>query len=331
MIKIAVDAMGGDYSPEKIVLGSLMAIKKYKDIEIILYGDETKIKKYLNKDYKRLSIIHTDEYLDMGELDPLKAVRDKKNSSMFLAMQDLKNKKVDALVTAGPTQALVIGGHLIIKRMKGVKRTALITFIPSATGRTRLLLDSGANVDLKPEHLRTYATFGTLLASEYLNIKNPKVGLLNIGSEEGKGREFEKLSYDLLKEEKNINFIGNVEPKEFFDKDCDIVLNDGFVGNIFLKSLEGCGKHMSVNLKKEIFSNFKSKMGALFMRKTIKKFAKTLDSSEIGGALLFGIDGLLIKAHGSSNELAIFNALTQAKKIAQSELIDKIRTVVSEN
>ncbi len=323
MIRIAVDGMGGDFAPEPIVKGTLTALDKFENIEIVLFGDEQKMAPFL-KDHPRLKVVHTPFFLSMGEKDPIKQYRTNKELSMFKALQSLKAKEVDAVVSAGPTQALVVGGHFIVRRMPSMKRVAIAPIIPSYDQRGRILLDSGANVDLRPEHLRDFAVYATVVAQKVLKRENPTVALLNIGTEEGKGREFDVETYQLLKEEPHINFYGNLEPKEVFTTEADILLSDGFTGNIVMKSMEGTAKGLGMVLKREIKASLLGKIGALFMKKSLQKFKKSLDASEIGGALLMGLDGVVIKAHGSSNDYAFFNGIRQAKEMVEADIINKV-------
>ncbi|PKK92608.1 MAG: phosphate acyltransferase, partial [Tenericutes bacterium HGW-Tenericutes-6] len=231
MIRLAVDGMGGDFAPEPMVKGVLHALEKFDNIDITLFGDETKMAPFL-KQHPRLSVVHTPHYLSMGEKDPIKQYRTNKELSMFMAMQHVKDGKADAIVSAGPTQALVVGGHFIIRRMPTMKRVAIAPIVPSYDGRGRILLDSGANVDFKPEHLLDFAVYATVMAEKVMKRKNPQVALINIGTEDGKGREFDKETFALLKASKDINFYGNMEPKEIFLSECDIFLSDGFTANI---------------------------------------------------------------------------------------------------
>ena len=324
MIKIAVDAMGGDHAPKEIVLGTIDALNKFSDIEVLLFGDETQINQWTDG-HERLKIIHTDVYLSMDEEDPIKAFRQNRDASMFLAMKAVKDKKADAVVSAGPTQALVIGGHFVLKRIDGMKRIALAPVLPSFDGKKRILLDSGANVELKPQHLVDLAIGAKIIATNYLKIENPKVALLNIGSEAGKGRYFDIETYKLLNENNQINFIGNIEPKEVFDSDVDIILADGFTGNIFLKSLEGMSSAFINAIKNEVNRSFKTKMGALLMKSGFKRIKNTSNPSNVGGAILLGVDGLLIKAHGSSDKTAFFNAIRQAKEMVEANVMPTIK------
>jgi len=323
MIRIAVDGMGGDFAPEPIVKGTLKALEKFENIEIILFGDEQKMAPFL-KNHPRLKVVHTPFFLSMGEKDPIKQYRTNKELSMFKALQALKDQEADAVVSAGPTQALVVGGHFIVRRMPVMKRIAIAPIIPSYDQRGRILLNSGANVDFKPEHLRDFAIFASVVAEKVLKRDNPSVALINIGTEEGKGRELDVETFKLLKADPNINFYGNLEPKEVFTTEADVLLSDGFTGNIVMKSMEGTAKGLGMVLKREIKSSLLGKIGALFMKKSLSNFKKSLDASEIGGALLMGLNGVVIKAHGSSNDYAFFNGIRQAKEMVEADVINKV-------
>ncbi len=323
MIKIAVDANGGDYGVNTTVEGSMKAIKKFKNLEIILYGDEEKIKPLLT-DNTRITVVNTKDTISMGEHDPIKAIRTMKEASLCLAMKACKNGEADACVTSGPTQCVVVGAHLLVKRLPQMDRVALCPFIPNLDGRARLLLDVGANVELKKEHLGSLATFASVVSQEVLNVNNPKVGLLNIGSEPGKGREIEKEAYEYLSSLNSINFYGNVEPTEVINCPCDIVVTDGFSGNICLKSIEGTAKTMGVMLTEEIKSSVGGKIGYLFMRKNLKRFKNRMSTKEVGGAMLFGLSKIVVKAHGNSDSTAFFHAIRLAKELVEADIINKV-------
>ncbi|MDE7263109.1 MAG: phosphate acyltransferase PlsX [Anaeroplasmataceae bacterium] len=323
MIKIAVDANGGDYGVETTVLGSMMAIKQFKDIELILYGDENKIKPLL-KDSTRITIVHTEDTISMGEHDPVRAIRTQKEASLCLAMKACKLGEADACVTSGPTQCVVVGAHLLVRRLPQMERVALCPFVPNLDGRPRLLLDVGANVELKKEHLGSLAMFASVVAEEVLKVKNPKVGLLNIGSEPGKGRELEKEAYEYLKDLHGIHFYGNVEPTEMINCPCDVVVTDGFSGNICLKSIEGTAKTMGTMLTQEIKSSLGGKLGYLFMRKNLKRFKKRMSTKEVGGAMLFGLSKIVVKAHGNSDPLAFFHAIRLTRELVEADIIQKV-------
>ena len=324
MIRLAVDGMGGDYAPEPMVKGTLMALDKFDNIDITIFGDETKMAPYL-KQHERLHVVHTPHYLPMGEKDPIHQYRTNKEHSMFMAMQYVKDGKADAVVSAGPTQALVVGGHFIIRKMPQMKRVAIAPVIPSIDGKGRILLDSGANVDFKPEHLLDFAIYASIMAEKVLNHPNPKVALINIGTEDGKGREFDKETFALLKESPDVNFYGNIEPKEILTTNADVLLSDGFTANIVMKTMEGTAKGLGAILKREIKSSVFSMIGGLFMKGALNRFKKSLDASEIGGALLMGFQNIVIKAQGASKEYGFFNGIRQAKEMVEANVIERVK------
>ncbi|MCR5647424.1 MAG: phosphate acyltransferase PlsX [Acholeplasmatales bacterium] len=323
MIKIGVDANGGDLGVLATVPGAMRAVSMFKDIEIVLYGDENKIKPLLTNN-ERISIVHTDVTMDMGEHDPVRAVRTMRNSSLDMVMYAAKNKEVDAVVTSGPTQCVIMAAHLIIRRLPCMERVALCPIIPNMDGNPRLLLDVGANVELRPEHIGQFAVFATVAAKEVLGINDPTVGLLNIGSEPGKGREQEKITYDYLNTVKSINFKGNVEPDQLINCPTNIVVTDGFTGNIAIKTLEGTAKGMGQMLKQDIKSSIGGKIGYLFMRKNLKRFSKRMNSKEVGGAMIFGVGAPVVKAHGNSDDYAFSSAIKQVYNMVKSDLINKV-------
>lgn len=323
MIKIALDAMGGDNAPLSNIEGALRAIKDFKDIEITLYGDESKYAKFI-KNKPRIKNVHTTSFIDMGEHDPIHEIRTNKESSLVLAMQSCRNKENDVLVTAGPTQAVIVGAHLIIRRIKQMSRLALCPIIPNATGGHTLFLDSGANVELKPEHLVELAIFATEAAKIIFKHDNPKVGLLNIGTEPGKGREVDQETYKLLSATPGINFVGNVETKEILTSGCDVLLTDGFTGNMVIKTLEGTAKGSGIILKNCIKETIRGKIGYLFMRNNLNAYKKVLSADDVGGAMLCGVNVPVVKSHGSSDANAIYYAIKRARELVQSDFINKV-------
>lgn len=330
MIKLAIDAMGGDFAPEEIVKGVNIAISELDDLELVLFGDEEQIKKYLIPN-KRITIVHTTSKIDMGEKDPIGEIRRNKESSLVKAFEAVKNNVVSGVVTAGPTQAVIPAAHLIIRRIKGMKRVALCPELPAINGKGRLLLDVGANVELKSEHIVQLAEYATIYLKEVKGIDNPVVGLVNIGSEPGKGREQDKETFNLLSEDKIVNFYGNVEPKEMFYAPCDILINDGFTCNVMLKTCEGTAKAMSDLIKSEIKKSFIAKIGAIFMGKVFKTLKKTMNSDEVGGATLFGVDGVVIKAHGASSASAIYSAICKARLAVKGDVVNKMKKVLEDS
>lgn len=329
MIKIAIDAMGGDNAPVEIVKGCDLALDAYKDIELVLFGDEKQIKSLL-KHQDRVTIVNTTEVISMGEKDPVRAIRSNRDSSMVKALYSAKNGDTSAVVSAGPTQALIVGAHLVIKRMEKMHRVALAPIIPSVDQKGRILLDVGANIELRPEHLLELALYATVVSREYLGVEKPSVVLMNIGTEEGKGRELEKETFKLLKENPQIHFLGNIEGKEILTTEANIVLTDGYTGNVLMKTMEGTAKGMGNMLKEEIKSSLMGKIGYLFMKKNLKRFQKRMDASEIGGAMIFGIKAPVIKAHGSSNAHAFMNAIRQARQFVKNNVVEKVELALKD-
>ncbi|MFD2682865.1 phosphate acyltransferase PlsX [Bacillus seohaeanensis] len=324
-MKLAVDAMGGDHAPKEIVLGVDKALKEFQDIEILLYGDEAEISKYITP-RERLNIIHTDEMIT-GTDEPVRAVRRKKNASMVLMAQSVADGKADACISAGNTGALMTASLFIVGRIEGIERPALAPTLPTLDGKGFLMLDMGANVDAKSEHLVQYAIMGSIYAEKVRGIKNPKVGLLNIGSEPKKGNELTKKTFGLLSDT-NIHFIGNVESRDLLDGAADVVVTDGFTGNMVLKTIEGTALSIFSMLKKTLTSSFKTKMAAGLIKNDLKDLKNMLDYSEYGGAGLFGLNAPVIKAHGSSNENALFNAIRQAKTMVENDVSNTIKRAI---
>ncbi len=314
-MKIAIDAMGGDNAPKEVVLGAAKAVKTFSDLHIILVGNEKEIKKYL-PDEERISIIHTDEVIH-GTDEPVKAVRRKKNSSMVLAANLVKNGEADGCISAGNTGALMAAGLFVVGRVAGINRPALAPTLPTLDGKGFVFLDVGANADAKPEHLLQYAIMGSVYAEKVRGIKNPRVGLLNIGTEEQKGNELAKQAYALLKESR-LNFIGNVEARDLLEGVADVVVTDGFTGNMVLKTLEGTALSLFKMMKNVFTSSLKSKLAAAVLMPELKKIKSQMDYSEYGGAGLFGLKAPVVKAHGSSDANAIFHAVRQTR-----DMIDK--------
>lgn len=326
-MKLAIDAMGGDHAPKEIVLGAMKAIKTYPDIHITLVGDENKIKQYLT-DSERISILHTDEVI-LGTDEPVRAVRRKKNASMVLAAQQVSDGKADACISAGNTGALMAAGLFVVGRIDGIDRPALSPTLPTIGGEGFLLLDVGANVDAKPEHLLQYAIMGSIYSEKVRGISNPRVGLLNIGTEEKKGNELTKHSFDLLKQA-NINFVGNVEARDLLDGVADVVITDGFTGNMVLKTIEGTALSMFKMLKQALMSSVKSKLAAAVLKPEFASLKNTMDYSEYGGAGLFGLKAPVIKAHGSSNSQSIFSAIRQTREMVEKDVVTHIKKTVEE-
>ncbi|MGL4988104.1 MAG: phosphate acyltransferase PlsX, partial [Cetobacterium sp.] len=300
-MRIALDAMGGDFAPLEPVKGAVEALAEIKDITVILVGQKEKIENELKKytyDKNRIEIVDAREIIEMHD-DPMVAVRSKKDSSMNRTLELVKSGTADASVSSGNTGALISASQLKLRRVKGVLRPAITTIFPSKN-RDIVLMDVGANADCRAEFINQFATMGAVYYEEMFNIKNPKVGLLNIGTEDGKGNEITRESFNLLKENKNINFIGNIESTEMMNGKVDVVVTDGFTGNMVLKTAEGTAKFIFSILKEEISNSFLGKIGAFLLMPILKRLKSRLDSSEYGGALFLGINGISIKAHGNS-------------------------------
>lgn len=323
-MRIAVDAMGGDFAPGEIVKGALRSAMAYPDIEVILVGQPERIEECLPKNDrpKNISIKVTSEVVEMDE-HPAQAVRKKKDSSIVVSTRMVKDGEADAIVSAGSTGAQMAAALLGIGRIKGIDRPAIVTVLPTLEGG-KLVLDVGANPDAKPEHLVQYAMMGSIYAERILGIENPKVGLLNIGGEEGKGNELTQATYPLLKEVP-LNFIGNIEGRDVPYGRADVVVCEGFVGNVLLKTTEGLAGALFQLIKEKITSTPVRKLGALAVKPGLKEIGKMLDYAEYGGAPLLGVNGISIICHGSSNEKAIFNAIRVAKECVESRFLEKIR------
>jgi len=323
MRTIAIDAMGGDNAPNEIVKGAVEALKEIES-NILLIGDEDKIQnvlKTLTYDKERIDIIHTTEIIE-NEDKPVKAIKSKGDSSMVVGLKQVREKKVDALVSAGNTGALLAGGLLKVGRIKGIERPALGSVYPTYSGIS-VLIDAGANADCKPRNLNEFGLMGSIYAESVLGINTPKVGLVNIGAEEGKGNSLVIEAYGLLKES-SINFIGNVEAREVPMGAADVIVCDGFTGNVILKLSEGVAKSMGSMIKEAFMKNPLTKIAALIVKSGMDTFKKKLDYTEYGGAPLLGVKGAIVKAHGSSNAKAIKNAIKYAERYAVNNVVDKI-------
>lgn len=322
-MKIAIDAMGGDNAPSAIVSGSILALNEV-DSDILLIGKEDIIKKELEKnttDFKRIEIVNAEDVIT-NEDKPVQAVRRKKNSSMVVGFDLLKNNEVDAFVSAGNTGALLAGSLLRIGRIKGIDRPALAPIYPTKKGFS-ILIDAGANTDCKPRNLLEFGVMGSIYLEKVLNIKKPKVGIVNIGTEEGKGNKLVNDAYYVMKNS-TMNFYGNVEARNIPDGIVDVIVCDGFVGNIILKLTEGVAMNLTSMLKDVFTKNFLSRVGALIVKGGLKEFKSRLDYTEYGGAPLLGVKRPVIKAHGSSNEKAIKNAIKYGEIFGKKGVIENI-------
>ena len=307
MKKIAVDAMGGDYAPQAIVEGVNQALADFSDIEVQLYGDEAKIKQYLTAT-ERVSIIHTDEKIDSDD-EPTRAIRKKKNASMVLAAKAVKEGEADAVLSAGNTGALLAAGFFIVGRIKNIDRPGLMSTLPTVDGKGFDMLDLGANAENTAQHLHQYAILGSFYAKNVRGIAQPRVGLLNNGTESSKGDPLRKETYELLAADESLNFIGNVEARDLMNGVADVVVADGFTGNAVLKSIEGTG------------GGLRAKLGALLLKDSLRGLKKQLNYSDVGGAVLFGVKAPVIKTHGSSDAKAVYSTIRQIRTMLETDVV----------
>ncbi|HHX1774147.1 TPA: phosphate acyltransferase PlsX [Enterococcus faecalis] len=324
-MKIAVDAMGGDNAPQAIVEGVMLAKQDFPDIEFQLYGKEAEIKKYIT-DEKNITIIYTDEKIASDD-EPVKAIRRKKTASMVLAAQAVKNGEADAIFSAGNTGALLAAGLFIVGRIKNVERPGLMSTLPvmGEPDKGFDMLDLGANADNKPEHLVQYAVLGSFYAEKVRNVQNPRVGLLNNGTEETKGSELTKKAFELLAADETINFVGNVEARELLNGVADVVVTDGFTGNAVLKSIEGTAMNMMSLLKTAILSEgVKGKMGALLLKNALRGMKDEMDYSKHGGAVLFGLKAPVIKTHGATGPDAVRYTIRQIHTMLETQVVPQL-------
>ncbi|KRG13508.1 phosphate acyltransferase PlsX [Lederbergia galactosidilytica] len=320
-MRIAIDAMGGDHAPKEIILGVNRAIEEFTDIECTLFGNEEEINKYVEKN-DRIAIVHTDEKIESTD-EPVKAVRRKKTASMVMMAQAVKDKTADACISAGNTGALMAAGLFIVGRIKGIERPALAPTLPTLDGKGFVFLDVGANADAKPEHLLQYATMGSIYAQNVRKIANPKVALLNIGTEENKGNDLTKKAFTLL-QDSELNFIGNIESRDLLTGSADVIVTDGFTGNVVLKNIEGTAASLFSMLKDTFMNSFKNKIAAGLIKSDLLEIKNKMDYTEYGGACLFGLNAPVVKAHGSSNANAIYHAIRQTREMVHHHISETI-------
>lgn len=324
MITIAIDAMGGDNAPEAMIQGVNLALHTFEDVKIKLFGDESLILPLLDAN-DRVEVVHTTEVIT-GEDEPVIAVRRKKTASMVLAAKAVKDGEADVVLSAGNTGALLASGLLIVGRIKNIDRPGLMPVIPTISKEHPqfILMDAGANADAKPVNLHQHAILADYYAREVLEIKQPRIGLINNGTEAGKGNEVSKAAYELIQTEEQLNFVGNIEARDLLNGVVDIAITDGFTGNAVLKTLEGTSKSVLKAIKEKLLnSGLKTKLGALMVKDALAELKDDFDDSKAGGAVMLGVKGIVIKAHGSANEEAIFNAIRQGRRVAQSGVIEK--------
>ncbi len=329
MIKIAVDAMGGDYAPSEMVKG---AVEAKEQVSVILVGQEDKVKKELdNYSYPedRLSIVHASEVIETEE-PPVNAIRKKKDSSIVVGMNLVKRQEADAFVSAGSSGAILVGGQVIVGRIKGVERPPLAPLIPTERG-VSLLIDCGANVDARPSHLVQFARMGSIYMEHVIGIKHPRVAIINIGAEEEKGNALVKETFPLLKACNDINFIGSIEAREIPHGGADVIVSEAFVGNVILKLYEGVGATMLSMVKKGMMSSLRSKIGALLVKPALKETMKAFDASQYGGAPLLGLKGLVVKTHGNSRANEVCNSIIQCVTFKEQQINEKIKESLQPN
>lgn len=334
-MKIIVDAMGGDNAPLEIVKGAIQAVEELKT-EVMLVGNTEAILRCVQELGhqnlpKGLEIANASDVVTMED-DPARAVRDKKDSSMAVMLYKLRDGEGDAAVSAGSTGALLSGATLVVKRVRGVRRAALAPILPSRGGGC-VLIDCGANAECSSEYLQQFAYMGSVLARSYLGKAQPKVGLLNIGAEESKGTALQKETYALLMKDREagrLNFVGNVEARDVFSGACDVLVTDGFSGNVLLKGIEGTALYMSSKLKQVFLKNGLSKLAALLVKGGLRDFKKSMDYTEVGGTVFLGIQKPVVKAHGSCNAKAVCSAIRQAVLLAEADPASQLSALLEE-
>lgn len=326
---VALDAMGGDNAPSQMVKGAVDAAGKNTNVKIKLVGIQEVLEKELSQyEYNReqIEVVHASEVIETGE-PPVEAIRKKKDSSLVIAMNMVKEGEADALVSAGNSGAILVGGQIIVGRIKGIERPPMAPLIPTANGVT-LLLDAGANVDAKPSNLVQWARMGSIYMENVIGIKNPKVAIVNIGAEEEKGNALVKETMPLLKQLTDINFMGSIEARDIPSGAADVIVADAFVGNVILKLYEGLGMTLIKKIKAGLMSSFRSKIGALLIKPALKETMKSFSADEHGGAPLLGCKGLVVKSHGNSTYKEISNSILQCISFKEQKINEKIKEYI---
>ena len=326
MIIVAVDAMGGDHAPGEIVAGAVEAVNSRTDIKVLLIGQRDVVSAALvqhtyNTD--QIEIVHASEVIETEE-PPVNAIRKKKDSSIVVGMNLVRQKKADAFVSAGSSGAILVGGQVLVGRIKGVERPPLAPLIPTETG-VSLLIDCGANVDARPSHLVQFAKMGSIYMEHIMGVKKPRVAIVNIGAEEEKGNALVKETFPLLKACEDIHFIGSIEAREIPHGAADVIVSEAFVGNVILKLYEGVGATLIGKVKKGMMTNLRSKLGALLVKPALKETLKSFDATQYGGAPLLGLNGLVVKTHGNSTRTEIKNAVIQCVTFKEQQINEKIK------
>ena len=330
---VVLDAMGGDHAPGEMVKGAIDAVNMRDDIKVILVGQEDVIKEEIGK-YQypedKIGIVHAEEVIETAE-PPVNAIRKKKNSSIVVGMNMVKNKEADAFVSAGSSGAILVGGQVIVGRIRGIERPPLAPIIPTESG-VSLLIDCGANVDARPSHLVQFAKMGSIYMEHVDGIKNPRVAIVNIGAEEDKGNALVKETFPLLKACTDINFVGSIEAREIPHGGADVIVCEAFVGNVILKLYEGLSSTLISLVKQGMMSSVTSKIGAAMALPALKKTLKEFDASKYGGAPLLGLNGLVVKTHGSAKAMEVTNSIIQCVTFKNEDINGKIKKniIVSE-
>lgn len=321
-MRIALDAMGGDLAPESNVAGALAAAREWQDTSIVLVGDEARLKALAGELPPNVTIRHASDVIGADD-EPVRAVRRKKDASMVVCARMVREGEADAMISAGNTGALMACGLLVVGRIPGADRPALGQMLPTLDGRGVLVLDLGANMDAEPEHLVQYAVMASIYRTKVHGLDQPRVGLLNVGTEEGKGNQLCKEAFPLL-QEAPVSFIGNVEARDVLDGACDVLVCDGFAGNVMLKAIEGTVSMLLKGMKREFTRTLPRKLAASVLAPGLRSFRANLDYREYGGAPLFGINGIVVKGHGSSDAKAVYNAIRQTRKEMACDLAGTI-------
>ena len=330
MTRVALDAMGGDNAPGEMVKGAVEAVKKRKDIKVLLTGREEVLKQELSAytyPQEQIEIVHAEEVIETAE-PPVAAIRTKKDSSLVTALKLVKRGEADAFVSAGNSGAVLAGGQILVGKIKGVERAPLAPLIPTAKG-VALLIDCGANVDARPSHLVQFAKMGAVYMESVMGVRNPRVGIVNIGAEEEKGNALVKETYPLLKTCPDINFIGSIEARDIPAGRADVVVCEAFVGNVILKMYEGVGGTLIKKVKEGMMTSLRSKIGALLVKPALKNTLKAFDLEQYGGAPMLGLKGLVVKTHGSSTAVEIKNSILQCITFTEQNINQKIKEKIT--
>lgn len=331
MIRVAVDAMGGDYAPAEMIAGAVAAVNEKKDIQVLLVGREEEICSRLSGhtyDKDRIQVVNATEVIATEE-PPVNAIRKKKDSSIVVGMNLVKKKEADAFVSAGSSGAILVGGQVIVGRIKGVERPPLAPLIPTETG-VSLLIDCGANVDARPSHLVQFARMGSIYMEHVMGVNHPRVAIVNIGAEEEKGNALVKETFPLLKACREINFTGSIEAREIPHGAADVIVCEAFVGNVILKLYEGVGATLISKVKSGMMTSLRSKIGALLVKPALKDTLKSFDASRYGGAPLLGLNGLVVKTHGNSKANEVKNSIIQCLTFKEQGINEKIKESLGE-